>query len=511
MCYEGQSLCQLILHSSWPMLFLPQNLPEKKAEAIRTSLGIPRLVKETHTTVVRAAGGQYTVRNVSYTVVRGASGEGDLGRMPPHQHEQKTASVESAAALSPLRINNAREKMSPRSRAFRKQFFPQASNPEWNDWRWQMRHRIKDLETLESILHLSADERSAILRRRGSLPVGLTPYYASLLEPDNPYQPLRLTVIPVNNEYIRLPEETDDPLGEDTHSPVPGIVHRYPDRVLFLLTGCCAVYCRYCTRSRLVGDPGGEYHFSTRQWEQALAYIETTPTIRDVLLSGGDPLILSDDRLLWLLSRLHRIPHVEFLRIGTKVPAVLPQRITPALTRLLKRFHPLWMSLHFTHPDELTPEARQACAQLADAGIPLGSQTVLLARVNDDLDTMRRLLHGLLTMRVRPYYLYQCDPISGSSHFRTSVATGLEIMRGLRGHTTGYAVPTYVLDAPEGGEKIPVQPAAVIGRDANSLLLMNYAGRVYRYPDAEATRGSDPSPHPILLSTQAEPAHSMHA
>jgi lysine 2,3-aminomutase len=426
--------------------------------------------------------------------------------MPQHHHHKEF--VESALALPQLRANSHR-KMSPRSRAFRRRFFPDVSNNEWNNWRWQMRHRIKDLQALEGILQLSTDERSAILRHRGSLPVGLTPYYASLLEPDNPYQPLRLTVVPSTNEYIRLPEETDDPLGEDTHSPVPGIVHRYPDRVLFLLTGCCAVYCRYCTRSRLVGNPGGEYRFSTRQWEQALTYIETTPSIRDVLLSGGDPLTLSDDRLFWLLTRLRRVPHVEFLRIGTKVPAVLPQRITLPLTRLLKRFHPLWMSLHFTHPDELTPEARQACERLADAGIPLGSQTVLLARVNDDLETMRRLLHGLLTMRVRPYYLYQCDPISGSRHFRTAVATGLEIMRGLRGHTTGYAVPTYVVDAPGGGGKIPLQPEAVVGRDDNDLLLVNYAGRVYRYPDPGATLALDKSKRTMLLGTQPEPVYPV--
>jgi lysine 2,3-aminomutase len=399
---------------------------------------------------------------------------------PPPWHSAPAVTLPQSRAMP-------HGKMSPRSRAFRKRFFPAASNNEWNDWRWQVRHRIKDLQILERILHLSADERSAILRHQGVLPVGITPYYASLLDPDSSRHPLRLTVVPVNHEYIRLPGEAYDPLGEDAQSPVPGIVHRYPDRVLFLVTGVCAVYCRYCTRSRLVGNPGGEYRFSTQQWEQALAYIAATPTIRDVLLSGGDPLTLSDDRLAWLLTRLRQIPHVEFLRIGTKVPAVLPQRITRSLTRLLRRFHPLWMSLHFTHPDELTPEARQACARLADAGIPLGSQTVLLAQVNDDLDTMRRLLHGLLTMRVRPYYLYQCDPIFGSGHFRTPVAKGLDLLRGLQGHTTGYAVPTYVIDAPDGGGKIPLQPNAVVGRDDHDLLLMNYEGRVYRYPDPEGT------------------------
>jgi lysine 2,3-aminomutase len=241
----------------------------------------------------------------------------------------------------------------------------------------------------------------------------------------------------------------------------------------------------------MVGNPGGEYRFSTEQWERAAAYIEANPSIRDVLLSGGDPLTLSDERLGWLLARLRRIRHVEFLRIGTKVPAVLPQRITPALVRLLKRFHPLWMSLHFTHPDELTPEVHQACARLADAGIPLGSQTVLLAHINDDIDTMRRLMHGLLTMRVRPYYLYQCDPISGSGHFRTSIDKGVEIIRGLRGHTTGYAVPTFVVDAPGGGGKIPLQPDPIVGRDGDDLLLRNYEGRVYRYPDPEGRLGCD--------------------
>jgi lysine 2,3-aminomutase len=242
----------------------------------------------------------------------------------------------------------------------------------------------------------------------------------------------------------------------------------------------------------MVGNPGGEYRFSVEHWERALAYIEATPSIRDVLLSGGDPLTLSDERLGWLLARLRRIPHVEFLRLGTKVPAALPQRITPELVRMLKRFHPLWMSLHFTHPDELTPEVRQACERLADAGMPLGSQTVLLARVNDNIDTMRRLMHGLLTMRVRPYYLYQCDPISGSGHFRTPVEKGLEIIRGLRGYTTGYAVPTYVIDAPGGGGKIPLQPDYVLGRDGNDLLLRNYEGHVYRYPDPGGWFGHNP-------------------
>jgi lysine 2,3-aminomutase len=237
---------------------------------------------------------------------------------------------------------------------------------------------------------------------------------------------------------------------------------------------------------------GGEVGFQVGQWEKAIAYIEATPSVRDVLLSGGDALTLSDEALGWLLGRLRRIPHVEFLRVGTKVPVVLPQRITQALTRMLKRFHPLWMSIHFTHPEELTPEVAQACGRLADAGIPLGSQTVLLAGVNDDVETMKRLVHGLLRIRVKPYYLYQCDPIVGSSHFRTPVSRGLEIIRGLRGHTTGYAVPTYVIDSPGGGGKVPLLPDYVVGHDGENLLLRNYQGHTYRYPDPDSRLGSPP-------------------
>ncbi len=389
-------------------------------------------------------------------------------------------------ALRPPRL-----KISTRSHAFRKRYYPEASAEQWNDWQWQTRNRIRNATDLARMLRLSDDEQAAIARHTGPLPVGITPYYASLLDALEPSQGLRRTVVPVNGEYLRMPGEDDDPLGEDHSSPVPGLVHRYPDRVLFLATGFCSTYCRYCTRSRMVGATG-EQSLKLSQLEQALAYIEATPSIRDVLMSGGDPLTLADDKLEWLLSRLRRIPHVEFIRIGTKVPAVLPQRITPALTRMLRKFHPLWMSVHFTHPDELTTEAAEACGRLADAGIPLGGQTVLLAGVNDDLETMRRLMHGLLRIRVKPYYLYQCDPISGSGHFRTPVEKGLEIIRGLRGHTTGYAVPTYVIDAPNGGGKIPLLPDSVAGRDGDDLLLRNYEGRIYRYPDPGGRLGADP-------------------
>lgn len=376
----------------------------------------------------------------------------------------------------------------PRTRLFRRRMFPEASPAEWNDWRWQLKNRIRDLETLARVIRLSESERAAIERHSGPLPVGITPYYASLLDPHDADQPLRRSVVPVMDEYLRVPGEADDPLGEDTHSPVPGIVHRYPDRILFLVTGFCSVYCRYCTRSRMVGS-SGEYRFGRAVWERALEYVAATPSVRDVLISGGDPLTLNDDTLEWLLAGLRRIPHVEMIRLGTKVPVVLPMRVTPALTRMIRKYHPFWLSIHFTHPDELTPETAAACGRLADAGIPLGSQTVLLAGVNDNVEVMKRLMHGLLKIRVKPYYLYQCDPISGSSHFRTTVDKGLEIIAGLRGHTSGYAVPTYVVDAPGGGGKIPLLPDALVGRDGDDLLLRNYERRVFRYPDPGGALG----------------------
>jgi lysine 2,3-aminomutase len=370
----------------------------------------------------------------------------------------------------------------PRAQAFRRRFYPNVFASQWNDWHWQLRNRIRSLDQLARILDLSVDEMAAIQRRTGTLPLAITPYYASLLDPGNPSQPLRRTAVPVNDEYVRSPGEAEDPLGEDHDSPVPGLVHRYPDRVLFLVTSFCSTNCRYCTRSRLVGTESGQTGVYQR-WERAVEYIERTPAVRDVLISGGDPLTLSDEKLEWLLARLRAIKHVEIIRIGTKVPVVLPQRVTPQLVRMLRRYHPLWMSVHFTHPDELTPEVQAACARLADAGIPLGSQTVLLAGINDSVDTMKELVHGLLRIRVKPYYLYQCDPILGSAHFRTPVSRGLEIIQALRGHTTGYAVPTYVIDAPGGGGKIPLLPDSVVGREGDDLLLRNYEGKIFRYPD----------------------------
>ena len=366
-------------------------------------------------------------------------------------------------------------------RQFRRKFFPDISAKQWNDWHWQVANRIRTLERLQNMLILSMDEREALERSDAKLPVGITPYYLSLIPPDDPGHPLRRAVIPTVHEFSRGPGEGDDPLGEEAQSPVPGLVHRYPDRVLFLVHDFCSTYCRYCTRSRVVGH--GAVRPERSRFERILNYIRNNPSIRDVILSGGDPLLLSDERLEWLLNQLRLIPHVEVIRIGTKIPAVLPQRVTKRLVSIIKRYHPVWMSLHFMHPEECTAETQKACAMLADGGIPLGSQTVLLQGINDEVDTMKQLMQNLMRMRVRPYYLYQCDPISGSAHFRTPVEKGLEIIRGLRGFTSGYAVPTYVIDAPGGGGKIPLMPEAVVGRAGDDLVLRNYERKCYRYPD----------------------------
>jgi lysine 2,3-aminomutase len=389
----------------------------------------------------------------------------DENEEPPSRFTEKFAPHRSPQETSP---------------SFRNRFFPTATQEDWNDWRWQLQNRITSSNQLGKIIRLSENEKNSFHFRNTTLPLAITPYYAGLIDPDNPEQPIRRTMVPVVSELLVSTGESSDPLGEESHSPAPGLIHRYPDRVLFLVTDYCSSYCRYCTRSRMVGRRKVS---GKKQWQQAIDYIAATPTVRDVLLSGGDPLTLPDEQIDWLLGRLRRIPHVELIRIGTKAPIVLPQRITPELVEMLKKHHPLWMSIHCTHPDELTSEACQAFTRLADAGIPLGSQTVLLAGINDSVETMRRLMHGLVKSRVKPYYLYQCDPILGSSHFRTPISKGLEIYSGLRGHTTGYAVPNYVIDAPGGGGKIPLIPETVAGREGNDLLIRNYEGNIYRYPD----------------------------
>jgi lysine 2,3-aminomutase len=362
---------------------------------------------------------------------------------------------------------------------FRERFYPDISLQQWNSWQWQMTHSITTWEQLKRFFSLSEQEILSAQKQQ-RLPLRITPYYASLIDPEEAMQPIRRTMIPVIQELLVSPEEKADPLGEENQSPVPQLVHRYPDRVLFLTTGVCAAYCRYCTRSHMVSRKD-KVHSSLGAWEEALHYIRSHPGIRDVLLSGGDPLTMSDSRLEYLLSRLRNIPHVEIIRIGTKVPVVLPQRITPGLVRMLRKYHPLLMSIHFTHPEEITPEVSFACNRLADAGIPLGSQTVLLRGINDEVDIYKSLAQKLLKMRVKPYYLYQCDQIPGSSHFRTPVSRGLDIIRGLRGFTSGYAIPHFVIDAPGGGGKIPLLPDYVTERNREGYLLRNYEGKHYLY------------------------------
>lgn len=374
-----------------------------------------------------------------------------------------------------------------RSQQFRATHYPDVTPNQWHDWRWQLKNRIRRLGELQRLFRLTPDELQAFGRGKPKLPMALTPYYASLMDPENGDDPLRRTHLPVGGERVVGEEELVDPLGEEDRTVVPGLVHRYPDRVLLMATRQCATYCRYCTRSRMVGTQPHEKIQGFRQhWRQAVDHIAGDSRIRDVVISGGDPLTLGDEELGVLLQRLADIPHVEILRIGTKVPMVLPMRITPALASLLSRFKSLWINIHCTHPDELTPEASVALGRLADAGLPLGSQTVLLAGINDDAQTLKRLYHGLLRHRVRPYYLYQCDPIPGSAHFRTPVTKGLEVMSQLRGFTSGLAVPTYVIDAPDNGGKIPMLPGMPLRRDEGDLLLTNYQGRTCRYPDGVA-------------------------
>ena len=362
-------------------------------------------------------------------------------------------------------------------------YWHDVSEKDWNDWRWQLKHRITTVEQLQKFLPtLTPEELAGAKLANTKLALGITPYFLNLIDPADEHCPIRQQVIPRIEESHTAPWEMSDPVGEDSHSPVPGLVHRYPDRVLFLVTDRCAAYCRYCTRSRLVSNATG-YDFHP-EFDKQIAYIAAHPEIRDVLLSGGDPLLLSDDKLESLLSRLRAIPHVEFLRIGSRIPTFLPQRITPELCAMLKKFHPLFMSIHSNHPRELTTEVRDAMGRLADAGIPLGNQSVLLKHVNDDADVMKAHVQKLLMCRVKPYYIYQCDLISGSAHLRVSVRKGLEIMEKLRGHTTGYAVPQYVIDAPGGGGKVPINPEYVLSHNADRVVIRNFEGKIFEYPEA---------------------------
>jgi lysine 2,3-aminomutase len=371
--------------------------------------------------------------------------------------------------------------VSPHIPSFVREHFPLATESQWNNWQWQIRNSFTSFRQLETFLELSENEVKPSREDR-QLPVRITPYYASLLNRNDPGNALRKTMVPVFDELIVSPAEKTDPLGEISHSPLPNLVHRYPDRVLFLVTGFCAAYCRYCTRSHMVSKKD-KCHSSRMEWDAAIDYIKDHSEVRDVLLSGGDPLTLPDFKLEYLLSRLRAIPHVEIIRIGTKVPVVLPQRITKSLVNMLRKYHPFFMSIHFTHPDEITPECSYACTTLADAGIPLGSQTVLLKGVNDDVDVFKKLNQSLLKIRVRPYYLYQLDPIPGSAHFKVPVSKGLEIIRGLRGFTSGYAVPHYVIDAPGGGGKIPLLPDYVVASTPDGYILENFEEKRFFYPE----------------------------
>jgi lysine 2,3-aminomutase len=370
---------------------------------------------------------------------------------------------------------------------------------DWNDAKWQLRNRVDSLTELESHLNLTQEERAGVLLAGNKLAMSITPHFFNLIDRDNPDCPIRRQVIPRIEEGWNAPEELSDPCGEDSHMPVPGLVHRYPDRVLFLVTDRCASYCRYCTRSRVVSGVG-EQQLET-QWEPAFKYLQEHTEIRDVLLSGGDPLLFSDDRLDKLLTRLRSIPHLQFLRIGSRIPIFLPQRITPALCEMLKKHHPLFISIHTNHPRELTSEVRDALGRLADAGIPLGNQSVLLRGVNDSVEVQKALVHKLLMCRVRPYYLYQCDLINGSSHLRTPVADGVAIIEGLRGHTTGYAVPQFVIDGPGGGGKIPINPNYLIDHSPGRVTLRNYEGETFEYPDpSQISQSSLAQLHELALN-----------
>jgi lysine 2,3-aminomutase len=360
-------------------------------------------------------------------------------------------------------------------------YWPDQAMSHWSDYKWQLRHRVDSLAELEKHLDLTDVERAGVLLAGHKLAMSITPHFFNLIDRDDPDCPIRRQVIPRIEEGWNAPEEVADPCGEDAHMPVPGLVHRYPDRVLFLVTDRCASYCRYCTRSRVVSGVG-EQHLET-QWEAAFRYLENTPQVRDVLLSGGDPLLFSDERLDRILTRLRAIPHIQFLRIGSRIPIFLPQRVTPELCAMLKKHHPLFISIHSNHPRELTSEVRDALGRLADAGIPLGNQSVLLRGVNDSVEIQKNLVHKLLMCRVRPYYLYQCDLIHGSSHLRTPVAEGVAIIEGLRGHTTGYAIPQFVIDGPGGGGKIPINPNYIVESATGRVTLRNFEGKIFDYPD----------------------------
>jgi lysine 2,3-aminomutase len=367
--------------------------------------------------------------------------------------------------------------------SLRKKHFPDVTDEQWNDWHWQVRNRIETLEELKKYITLTKEEEEGVRESLKTLRMAITPYYLSLINPNDPYCPVRKQSIPTINETHRSDADLEDPLHEDNDSSVPGLTHRYPDRVLFLITDQCAMYCRHCTRRRFAGQNDGAA--PQDRIDKGIEYIANHPEVRDVLLSGGDALLMSDDRLEDIIKRLRAIPHVEIIRLGSRVPVVLPQRITDGLVNMLKKYHPIWLNTHFNHPHELTPESTIACAKLADAGIPLGNQSVLLRGVNDCVHVMKKLMHQLVRNRIRPYYIYICDLSLGIGHFRTPVSKGIEIIETLRGHTSGYAVPTFVVDAPGGGGKIPVMPTYLISQSPNRVALRNFEGVVTTYVEPD--------------------------
>lgn len=365
----------------------------------------------------------------------------------------------------------------------RKKLFPNVSDTDWNDWKWQVRNRIENLADLQKFIKLTEEEVKGVKDCLETLRMAITPYYLTLIAAEDTVDPVRKQAIPTGLELYKSPADLEDPLHEDGDAPVPGLTHRYPDRVLLLVTDQCSMYCRHCTRRRFAGQ--NDTAMPASHIDKAIEYIAAHPEIRDVVISGGDPLLLSDDKLEGILKRLRDIKHVEIIRIGTRTPVVLPQRITPELCDMLKKYHPVWLNTHYNHPNEITSDAAKACDLISCAGIPIGNQSVLLAGVNDCVHIMKKLVHELVRIRVRPYYIYQCDLSYGLSHFRTTVSKGIEIIEGLRGHTSGFCVPTYVVDAPGGGGKIPVMPGYQISSGYEKVILRNYEGVItcYNEPD----------------------------
>ena len=393
-----------------------------------------------------------------------------------------TARLRDGLDVPKFRVPKSRsQKDTTMAESRRKQLFPEVTDEQWNDWKWQVKNRIETLEDLKKYVKLTAEEEEGVRKTLSTLRMAITPYYLSLIDPNDPHDPVRRQCIPTALETHQAAADLLDPLHEDEDSPTPGLTHRYPDRVLFLITDMCSMYCRHCTRRRFAGQTDNEC--GPDRIEKALEYIEKTESVRDVLLSGGDALMVSDKKLEYIISRLRQIPHVEIVRLGTRTPVVCPQRITPELCDMLKKYHPIWINTHFNHPNEVTAESRRACEMLANAGIPLGNQSVLLRGVNDCVHVMKNLVHELVKMRVRPYYIYQCDLSMGLEHFRTPVSKGIEIIEGLRGHTSGFCIPTFVVDAPGGGGKTPVMPQYVISQAPGKVVLRNFEGVITTYTE----------------------------